>query len=338
MSSNPLTPMSPRASHPDANRLTADALGCVSAKTVPVLHIAYGGRVLTARRTGSAVVDVGRGTPACPPTYHSIQSGYPERHLELAAEPQSPKWHRISTRCSSGSLRRCVSPSPRSRRPGRCRSCSATSIIASTYARRSTVRRDSWTTYWRRSIARARAKACGRARARRVDRSRRWRSQRSSPGHVPGQLVAQDRLQRRDVRGEAKTVAFRRGTVFLERMCLVHACPTLVPGFDERRFAEGRSHFSLARAGRGKQARVREGICLEVQSQLEHAEARSWPDLVVEIVIAGPHLADPGPVQRPVRTERLRRLGLGRGHYDPHQVRWGKTFGIASGSHCPEGC
>src|SRR5207253_103841 len=114
---------------------------------------------------------------------------------------------------------------------------------------------------------------------------------------------AEDRLQRRDVRGEPQTIALCRRAVIFEGMDLVYACPAAVPWLDQRGLTEGRAHVAPVCPERRQEAGVRERIRLEVQPELEHAEFGPRPDLVVQVIVAGPEFADPRQVQRAVRTE-----------------------------------
>src|SRR6266508_6811983 len=106
------------------------------------------------------------------------------------------------------------------------------------------------------------------------------------PGHVRRQLVAQDRLERRDVDGEAfrEVVAERRAEV-LVRDGLPDARPAPVPFLEAggRQLAMERT---LSLAERAEQARVRQIVGLEVEPDLDRTASRLMSGLVVEIAVA----------------------------------------------------
>src|SRR5439155_13987665 len=121
-------------------------------------------------------------------------------------------------------------------------------------------------------------------------------------------------------------------------MDLVYACPAAVPWLDQRGLTEGRAHVAPVCPERRQEAGVRKRVGLEVQAELEYAEFGPRPDLVVQVVVAGPEFADPRQVQRAVRTEPSGRVRSCRDHHDADEIGRGETFGRTSGNHCPKGC
>src|SRR5437667_7916 len=79
-----------------------------------------------------------------------------------------------------------------------------------------------------------------------------------------------------------------------ERDRLPDARPSLVPGLDTRIVAEVIADRTLPRFERGQQTRVRERIGLEVEPELDHANAAPHPYLVMQLWIAEPQLRHVG--------------------------------------------
>src|SRR5438874_1654837 len=65
--------------------------------------------------------------------------------------------------------------------------------------------------------------------------------------------------------------------------------------------AEHPAYGALARAKRGKETRVRQGVGFEVEPELDHPQAVAYPGLVVQLLVAGPEL---GHVRVRDRVER----------------------------------
>src|SRR5687767_13851789 len=157
---------------------------------------------------------------------------------------------------SSVSDPRCGSPSPRSKRPSRPRRTSGTSTTATTCRARSAALSASSGTRSRPSTPRGNG-----ARA---------------PLHLARQLVAEDRLEDRDVRGEALPDggAVPRAERLAERYRLPHPRPPTVPLLDPH-VPEPAGDRLRMRAERREEQRVRELVGLEVQADLDRALAHA---------------------------------------------------------------
>src|SRR5256714_10927006 len=114
---------------------------------------------------------------------------------------------------------------------------------------------------------------------------------RFAPREVGRDLGAEKRLERDHVCGDPVADLLEEDPIERhERDGLPHARPSSVPRFDAHVVAECPAYGALARAKRGKETRVRQGVGFEVEPELDHPQAITYPGLVVQLLVAGPEL------------------------------------------------